>query len=156
MALLLSLGLGGFVVAKETTRGYRTREDRKIIAQTITEFGDKVKADDITGAYTMFSERFHQNVALERFTSQMNFLRESELFGKLKGTDWNGLADFHVDDASGQRFAFTKLKMNLDKTQIDVEATLRKDGQRWIFENMPTFFPPQQQGPGQGQGQPRQ
>jgi len=40
---------------------------------------------------------------------------------------------------------------------VDVEATLRKDGQRWLFQSMPTFFQQQQQpgqGQGQGQGQP--
>jgi hypothetical protein len=144
IAMLFALGFGGFVVAKETTRGLRTRDDRAAIRRTITEFGEKIKANDMTGAYQMFSERFHQAVTPELFNERLGYARESELFGKLKDTEWNGLADFQSDPATGQRFAFTKLKMNLDKTTIDVEATLRKDGAKWVFETMPTFFPPPQ------------
>ena len=153
IALLCALGFGGFVVARETTRGLRTRDDRAAVNRTVIEFGDKVKAGDMTGAYNMFSERFRQNVDAERFNRQMGMLRESEIFGKLKGTQWNGLADFQTDSATGQRFAITKLKMTLDKTEVDVDATLRKDGERWVFEGMPTFFTTQQQ---QQQQQQRQ
>ncbi len=144
IALLLALGFGGFVVAKETTRGLRTRDDRAAIRRTITEFGEKIKANDMTGAYQMFSEGFRGAVTPELFNERLGYVRESELFGKLKDTEWNGLADFQSDPATGQRFAFTKLKMNLDKTVIDVEATLRKDGDKWVFETMQTFFPPPQ------------
>jgi hypothetical protein len=146
VALLLALGLGGFVVAKETTRGLRTRDDRAAINRTVIEFGDKVKAGDLTGAYNMFSENFRKAVDVERFNRQMNLVRESEIFGKLKDTQWNGLADFQSDPETGNRYAITKLKMNLDKTTIEVDATLRKDGAKWVFEGMPTFFPPPSQG----------
>jgi hypothetical protein len=142
IAMLFALGFGGFVVAKETTRGLRTRDDRAAIRRTITEFGEKIKANDMTGAYNMFSDNFRQAVTPELFNERLGYARESELFGKLKGTEWNGLAGFQNDPATGQRFAFTKLKMNLDKTVIDVEATLRKSGDEWEFQTMPTFFPP--------------
>jgi hypothetical protein len=148
IALLCALGFGGFVVAKETTRGFRTREDREAINRTVIEFGDKVKAGDLTGAYHMFSERFHQAVDAERFNQQMKLVRESEIFGKVKDTQWNGLADFQSDPQTGNRYAITKLKMNFDKTTmpVEIDVTLRKEGARWVFEGMPTFFPPPSQG----------
>jgi hypothetical protein len=142
IAMLFAVGFGGFVVAKETTRGMRTREDRAALRRTITEFGEKIKANDMPGAYNMFSEAFRSAVTLELFNERVGMVRESELFGKLKDTDWNGLADFQSDPATGREFAYTKFKMNLDQTVVDVEATLRKDGATWVFEQMPTFFPP--------------
>ncbi|MEA2710680.1 MAG: hypothetical protein QOF78_3281 [Phycisphaerales bacterium] len=142
VALACALGFGGFVVIKETTRGLRTRDDRAAINRAVIELGDKIKAGDMTGAYLMFSDNFRQTVDTERFNRQMNLVRESELLGKLKGTEWNGLAEFQNDAATGQRYAFTKVKMNLDKTTLDVETMLRKDKGRWIFENMSTLFPP--------------
>jgi len=145
IALLCALGFGGFVVARETTRGLRTRDDRAAVNRTVLEFGDKIKAGDMTGAYGLFSDRFRQTVDTERFNRQMGLLRQSEIFGKLTQTQWNGLADFQTDNATGQRYAVTKMKMTLDKTTIDVDATLRKDGARWVFESMPTFFQTQQQ-----------
>jgi len=145
LSLALSLGFGGFVVAKETTRGIRTRDDRAAINRTVKEFGEKIKANDMAGAYAMFTDSFHQAVDAQTFNQRMAMLHESEIFGKLKDAEWNGLADFQTDPASGTRYAFTKLKMNLDKTTIDVEATMRKDGARWLFQSMPTFFQPQQQ-----------
>ncbi len=142
IAMLFALGFGGFVVARETTHGLRTRDDRAAIRRTITELGEKIKANDLSGAYQMFSERFRQTVTPELFNERMGMVRQSEIFGSLKETQWNGLADFQTDNATGQRFAFTKLKMVLDKTTVDVEATLRRDGPKWVFESMPTFFPP--------------
>lgn len=150
IALAFALGFGGFVVAKETTRGLRTREDRAAINRTVIEFGEKIKASDMTGAYQMFSERFRGVVTPELFNQRLGMVRESELFGKLKETQWNGLADFQTDNATGQRYAMTKIRLILDKTTVDVDATLRRDGTRWVFEGMPTFFPPQQQQQQQG------
>jgi hypothetical protein len=49
VGLLLALGLGGFVVARETTRGLRTRDDRAAIAQLIQNVGERTRAGDYDG-----------------------------------------------------------------------------------------------------------
>ena len=151
LALALSLGFGGFVVAKETTRGMRTRDDRAAINRAVIDFGEKIKSNDLAGAYAMFSDRFHQNVNAESFNRQMSMLHESEIFGKIKDAQWNGLVDFQADPSSGNHYAITKMKVNLDKTTIDVDAVMRKEGAQWLFDSMPTFFssqPPRGQQPG--------
>jgi hypothetical protein len=151
LALALSLGFGGFVVAKETTRGMRTRADREAINRAVIDFGEKIKANDLAGAYAMFSDRFHQQVNAESFNRQMAMLHESEIFGKIKDAQWNGLVDFQAEPSSGNHYAITKLKVNLDKTTIDVDAVMRKEGAQWLFDSMPTFFSSQpQQRPGAG------
>ena len=155
LALALSLGFGGFVVARETTRGMRTRDDRAAINRAVIDFGEKIKANDLDGAYAMFSDRFHQQVNAESFNRQMAMLHESEIFGKIKDAQWNGLVDFQADPSSGNRYAITKMKVNLDKTVIDVDAVMRKEASRWLFDSMPTFFsnqPARGQQPGGGAG----
>src|SRR5438477_8310665 len=57
IAMVLALGLGGFVLGRWATEGWRTREDRKAIHQLIADFSAKVKADDVSGAYQLFSPR---------------------------------------------------------------------------------------------------
>ena len=145
VALACALGFGGFVVAREATRGLRTRDDRSAIRTTVTDFGAKVKAGDVDGAYGLFSDQFRENVDKAKFTERVNLVRQSEIFGSLKDTSWNGLAAFQTDDATGRAYAVTKFKMHLDKTEVDMEANLRRDGTRWVFDSMPTLFPPQQQ-----------
>src|SRR5688572_8073877 len=51
IGLLCALAFGGFVVVREVTHDMRTRDDRNAIRATITEFGNKVKAGDVDGAY---------------------------------------------------------------------------------------------------------
>lgn len=150
VGLLCAIGFGGFVVTREATRGMRTRDDRNAIRATINEFGAKVKAGDVDGAYTMFTGDFKQQIDPTLFKQRVELVRQSEIFGSLKDTSWNGLASFQTEDATGRRYAVTKFKMNLDKTQVDMETTLRKDDGRWVFHSMPTLFPPpqQQQQPG--------
>lgn len=143
--LVCALGFGGFVIARKATEGARTREDRHALGRTITELGEKVKAGDFTAAYGMFSERFAQRVPRQQFDERIGFLRESELYGKLKQTSWNGLVEFTTDDATNTRYATTKVIYELEKTSLDDTLTFRKtaDG-RWIFEGMAMLFPPPQ------------
>src|SRR5688500_13662855 len=103
IALLGALGFGGFVVARETTREMRTRDDRNLIRRTIQEFNTKVKADDMAAVAAMFSDRFHQTVDSERFNRVMGQVRGNEVYGNLVDTQWNGLAEFQTDDTTGSR-----------------------------------------------------
>ena len=143
VGLLCALLFGGFIVTRETTRGWRTRQDRAAIAKTINAFGEKLESGDVEGAHQMLSPRMQKGVPLERFKGTADFVRQSELYGKLNDTQYNGLVAFEFDDATGQRFASTRMKMTLEKGNIEQNVVLRQEGDQWLFEGMEAFFPPQ-------------
>jgi hypothetical protein len=86
---------------------------------------------------------------MDRFKQTATFVRQSDLYGALKDTTWNELVAFQNDDATKQRFAVTKMKMTLEKGNIDQDVSLAKEGDKWLFVNMESFFPPPQQRGGQ-------
>ena len=144
VGLICALAFGGFVVTRETTRGWRTRQDRMAIARTIAQFGDKIQGGDVAGAHAMLSPRMQQGVPMERFKQTADFVRQSDLYGKLSETEYNGLVEFNNDDETKQYFASTRMRMTLDKGKIEQNVVLRKEGDQWLFEGMEAFFPPQQ------------
>jgi len=141
---LCALGFGGFVVAREATAGMRTREDRAAIAMHITEIGEKVRAGEYDTLYGMFSDRFRQAVPRDVFDERFNSVRNSEIYGALQSTTWNGLAEFFTDPGTGARYAAVKIDFNVEKADrpFPVTLSLRKTEQGWVIETMPELFPP--------------
>ncbi|MEO6437481.1 MAG: hypothetical protein ABIP55_17185 [Tepidisphaeraceae bacterium] len=146
VGLLCAVGFGGFVITREATEGMRTRKDRAAIAFLITEIGEKTKSGDFTGLYGRFSDRFQERVKPEEFARQLGYIRQSDLFGTLKSTTWNGLAEFQKDE-DGNRYAAAKIDFNTEKTDRPFPATiaLRKADKGWVVDAMPELFPAQQQ-----------
>ena len=166
VALVFALSFGGFVVTRETTRGLRTRDDRAAIARLFTDIGDRTKAGDYDGLYAMFSDRFHERFTRADLEQRLAAIRQSEQYGMLKNTTWNGLAEIDTDPATGTRYAMAKLDFNVEKAErpIPVNVSLRKTAEGvWVIDGMPEIFqvdprrPPGQapgQTPGQAPGQP--
>jgi hypothetical protein len=148
LGLAAALVCGGFVVARKATEGIRTREDRQAIGTIVSQWGQKIAAGDYDGAYAMFSERFQQSMDRKTFEERLGFVRENALYGKLKETKWNGLAEFQTDDATGRKFAQVKMTLYFEKTELPETVTLGRHEGKWLIENMPTIFPPARQ-PGQ-------
>jgi hypothetical protein len=142
IALLCAIGIGGFVVARKATEGVRTRNDRVAIDKTLVEWGGKIKSGDLEGAYKMLSDHFQEAVPFDMFKVRMEFFRKSDLYGSLQNTTTNGLVGFQNDPATNQQFATTKMTMQLDRTQVVEQVSLRKSGDQWIIENLPTLLPP--------------
>ena len=146
IGVVCALGFGGFVVAREATEGIRTREDRAAIAALITEIGEKTRAGEYQALYERTSERFRQNVTREEFDQRLVSIRESDIYGKLTNTTWNGLAEFYTDPGTGDRFAGVKTDFNLEKADRPFPVNLslhKRDDGSWEIEGMPELFPPQ-------------
>ena len=144
IGLICALGFGGFVVAREATEGLRTREDRAAIAALITDIGEKTKAGQYQALYERTSEQFRQRVAREQFEQRLASVRQSDIYGKLQSTSWNGLAEFYNDPGTGDRFAAAKVEFNVEKADrpLPVTISLRKNDQGvWEIESMAELFP---------------
>ena len=146
IGLVCALGFGGFVLVRQATEEMRTREDRTAIAGVVSEIGDKTRAGDYPGLYDLFSDRFRSSVPLELFEERMASIRESDLYGKLTDTTWNGLVEFQTDSTTGIRYATARINFNVEKSEQPFPVTLAMSRSEagWRVENIPEIFPPQQ------------
>ena len=145
LGLLCAVLFGGFVVFRDATEGVRTRSDRQVIGAIVEGLGEKFKAGDFAGAYAMFSPRFQQRVSQEQFEKTMKPLRESPVVGALQRTTWNGLADFSTDETTGERYCVTNIQFEFQKNKpAPMTMTLHKVQGRWLIDDIPDFFPPEQ------------
>lgn len=155
LALVLCLAFGGWVIFRKTTEGMRTRADRQAIASLVTQLGEHLVAGNNDAAYGMFTGNFQGRLNRQVFEERASLIRENPTLGKLKGTATNGLVDFQVDETTGARYATAVVEFRVEKSRPDMqvteETTLRKEGDRWLIESMPTVFSP----PRAGRGQPQ-
>ena len=145
IGLVCALGFGGFVLARQATEEMRTREDRTAIAAVIAQIGEKTREGEFAGLYDLFSDRFRTSVPRELFDERMASIRQSDLYGKLTDTTWNGLVEFQTDSTTGIRYATARINFNVEKADQPFPVTLsmsRGDG-GWRIENIPEIFPPE-------------
>ena len=146
LALLAAFASGGFVLVRSATEGVRTRADRQVIGAVTEDLAKKISAGDVQGAYnTYFSERFHQRIPEAMFAERLKLLEG--YYGPLQSTSWNGLAEFTDDETTGARYAIVTVQFNFAKAPGPLKdtATLRKEGDKWLIENLPDLFPNPQQ-----------
>src|SRR5688572_24146486 len=148
LAIVLSLGFGGFVFARQIAQTVRTRDDRSAVGKRVAELADHVKAGNLDAANAMFTERFKAQYPRERFDTEMKALRENAVFGKLTGASWNGLVDFQTDEATGTQYAVTGVNFEFEKGRgFRENPVFRKVDGQWQIESLPQIFPPPERPP---------
>jgi hypothetical protein len=141
LGVICALVFGGYVIVRDATAGIRTRADRQVIGQVVEQFGEKIKGGDFTGAYALFSDHFHDRVTQQEFNDKIKPFREGPIIGKLLGTSWNGLADFGLDNST----AVVNIEFKFEKNKpYSALAYFRKQNGKWLLDDLPDFFPPQQ------------
>ncbi len=143
LGLLLILGFGGWSATGKVREEIRTREDRVAIQNLVTEVADKSKAADDQGLYALFSGRFHDRVKFPEFSERIKYLRQSLVYGKLKGAN-TGLMVFDKDESTGTQYAQVHVAFDFEKTDhpLPDDLTLKKEGDHWRIETFTTLFPP--------------
>ncbi len=145
LGLILSLGIGGYVIGGEIMEISRSRANQAGIEAKIAELESAVKAGDWDGAYALFTERFHATVPLELFRTRWDSLQNSEFYGSIAGIRWNGARmvvgrndqDQALSAAAMGVFTFEKVD-----TQSRAEMYFRNDGGQWKIDSLPLLFPP--------------
>src|SRR5205823_2030033 len=67
VGLLLSLGFGGFMIARESYESVRNRADEKLIDGVLVQLDADVKADTYADAYQLCDDHFKQRIAQPLF-----------------------------------------------------------------------------------------
>ncbi len=142
LGLLLSLGFAGYVGYLSLRATRQVASDRAAIERIIAQLATTVQQGEFDKSYALFSPRFQERVAQERFAETMRFVRDGS-YGKLQSITTNGRYSFDSDAATGVRVAQAILLIKLEKPNDHSrqEAAFRFVGGQWKFENIPGFFP---------------
>ena len=145
LGIVLSVGIGAFVLVAAAVERNRTAADRAEIVRQIEQLGRHVAAKEYDAAYAMFSDRFHTRVDRARFDAVWDQVHGFQGFGKLHGMQWNQTdVLFEADPGSGTRVATAYAWLLFDKTGQERPRhplTFRKAGDKWIIEDAPQIFP---------------
>lgn len=146
IGLLLSLGIGGTVVASQAVSWNRSREDRAAISNLITTFGNHIKTEDYDRAYQLFGEKFRSRVTVAQFKERFVFFatpQAKELYGDFQSLKWNGYAQFDIETRTGETFAGSAGLMHFGKVKEPFRQPMlfRKSSTGWVIEEMPDLFP---------------
>jgi hypothetical protein len=155
IGLLLSLGIGGWIAAKEVGQARALRADREAVAAAIATFGEQLRDNKLAEAYDSTSARFKTQVPRERFVATTAAVRVYERFGTLQHITSNNLAQF-ATEAGGERTAVAAGLLRFDKLEEPLRQTitLRLADGRWQIDAMPDLFPPPMPPGGAGGGPP--
>lgn len=145
LGILLSLGIGAFVLVAAVVERSRTAADRGEIVQQIQQLGRHVAAKEYDQAYAMFSDRFRARVDRARFDAVWDQLHAFQGFGKMQGMQWNQTHILFEEDAgSGTRVATAYAWVMFEKTGQERPrhpVMFRKVGDKWVIEDAPQMFP---------------
>lgn len=156
--LLLALGIGGVVIAREVAESVTRKADQQEIANLIDKLGQTIKDQKFDEGYKLFGGSFVERVTPQRFSEQMSRFHQAqvkEMFGEFESLKWNGHTQFVTDERTGEDTAATYGLMYFTKKDRDPHRyvmTFRKLSGGWVIENMPELFPMEGQRPGAGPG----
>lgn len=123
--------------------GGQTLRDRSILKQEkgqiialIEDLGKKISADDLDGAYNLFSDRFQQTTRKEDFAGFWTMTKSSSLYGAVQSTASTGLLEVKIDSGTGARLAEGQIIIRLEKMEVRPVGTFRKVGDKWVIETI--------------------
>lgn len=145
VGLLLSLGIGGWVIASQAHDYLSTREDERQIAQIIDKLGQAIKDKKYDEGYKLFGGSFPTRITSQRFGERMSVYHSDQakaLWGDFQTFKWNGHTEFQKDERTGELLATTVALGYFERSGNDplrINMLLRKAAGAWMIENLDIF-----------------
>lgn len=141
--LVLSLIFAALVGTQKIVEDMRTRADRDAIMRTAEQFGQKLAAEDLAGAYAMLGQHLTHRLSADQFTGHLEMRIHHPAHGKITTIRSNGLVAFEAPDEQGNRFATTQVIVQLERGGEDrTQMAFQKVGDQWIIQAF-GWFPPE-------------
>jgi hypothetical protein len=150
--LVLCVAVGGGRLAWRMVGGWSSRGDKAEIQRLVSELGTHLKHQEYQAAHDMFTQRFKDRVSAQRFADAFKGMQTNPLAGGIKGMEWNGLVEFEDDPQAKTRLAYTMAFFSLNNAPEPgrVTVVLLKEGNRWMIDDMPLWFPRETKPPARG------
>jgi hypothetical protein len=152
LSLLFVAGVGATKIAFDI----RDRADRESLMKTVEEFGAKLAAEDLDGAYDMLGDRFRRNLPKEEFDANIKARFAHPAHGKLVSMRSSGRIQFENYEQIRNAFGTTQTVIQLDNGREDRQQMgFQKLGDKWVIEGF-GWFPPRPSLPVRNPNAPRQ
>jgi hypothetical protein len=150
LGIILSLAIGGFVLARAGLEHAKTRADRDVIIRQIEQLGRHVAAGDYEKAYAMFSDRFQARVNRSTFDAVWDQSQKVSQLGRITSMQWNQTTIYFQDDpATGVRAATAYAWVGFEKSPEKARHPLvfRKAAGQWTIDDASQLFPSERRRP---------
>ena len=143
LAVLVSVGVLGYVIGAWALNEVRTRPDRQQILAVVAEFDKAMAAKDHGAAYQLTTPAFRRRVAEPVWRETFATFEAVPEFGGVAGAAWNGVPIiFEQDPESQLRQAainvLFKYRKGGEPTRVTMGFT-HADG-KWLINDMPMLF----------------
>jgi hypothetical protein len=155
LGLVLSLGIGGWVIGAQIAERVRNKADEQEIAGIIDRLGQTIKDQKPQEGYQLFGGTFPARISPQRYEERMSVYhgpQAKELWGDFVSLKWNGHTQIEKDPTTQQLMAVTVGLGSFTKAPDQHRYTMifRKTQSGWIIEGMPDLFPVEQRAGGPG------
>ena len=145
LAIVVSLGIGGYKLVEFIGDRYQTRADRQAIIAKFDELGPLVQARDYDKAYALFTTRFQNRINPQTFAAKWDAVQAYPDLGRITSIKWNETNILFQDERdSGTRVAYAAAWVAFEKSREPARYTFdfRKSGPKWEIDDAPSVFPP--------------
>jgi hypothetical protein len=142
VAIIIGLGVTGWVVGSRVVYEMRTRTHKDQILQLISSLDAASAKADYRAGYQLFSKAFKERVPEDQF---VRTLTGGPGFGNLTGITWNNEIVFFEVTSSGPRSAVAggllRFRLLNEAVRQPIEFVREDDGS-WRIQDMSVMFPP--------------
>jgi len=151
LGLLLSGLITTVIFSYQGWQVWNRRLDQQAVAALCQKYGEFLNQHKFAEAYDLFDSDFQNRVSKNLFIVHLTDIQnQGGLVPPIDSITWNGLAEFHVDDAdTGTESADSVMKLHY-KGMDQAETTnlprmgirfKRSNGGPWLIDNIPDQFP---------------
>jgi hypothetical protein len=150
LGLILSAAITTVIFSYQGWQIYRRQADQKAIADLIVKYGDCLNQHKFAEAYDLFDSDFQNRVPKQLFIIHLTDIQNGQMSAPIESISWNGLAEFHVDDAdTGTESADSVMKLHYKGMSESENAIIprmpirfkRVGASPWLIDNIPDQFP---------------
>jgi hypothetical protein len=158
LGLVLSGVITAVIFSYQGWQAWHRRADQQAVAALCQKYGEFLSQNKFAEAYDLFDADFQNRVSKPLFIVRLNDIQNQAMVPPIDSITWNGLADFHVDDAdTGTETADSAMKLHY-RGMADADLVSlprmgirfkRTGGGAWLIDNIadqfPAIKPPQRQ-----------
>ena len=141
LGFLLSLLIGGSVVAREVIDHNHARSDGLQMASLATQLGEAIKAKKFEAAYNLFDVNFRSRVAPPQFQATWTGLQQPP-YTPLQSLTWNGVnPQYEKLEGNDGLFGVIYVAVKFQSSEGRFTFVCRKVSDTWQINNIPELFP---------------
>jgi hypothetical protein len=142
LGLLLSLLIGGGVLARELADAAHARADAKAMDAVVGQLNAAIKSRNLDAAYNLFDAQFRARVPADQFRLKWVQLQNPEAYGPLQSMTWNGVPPQYEKVEGGDvLLGVIYAAIKFQDSEGRFTFVFRRAAEGWQLDELPEVFP---------------